>query len=297
MDHSIACKDTKVSVSSVITNPDLIKLDDASYFNGLGYDIYNESSSFYTDNCAPASINGNDITLEDRKKDFYPSNISLCNESCSYANVDLEAKRFTCECDTVYNDTDNNKTDEEKEEENNNNSYLDYFLSLINYKIAVCYELFYDYKSYYYNAGFYIAVGTLLLCLCGMITFLTIGIKTMNIHILENTPNKKKLIQSFKGQLEKIKEFKNGKHTINAYNPPPKRRFMEKKSTEIYNKEKLNFSKTNKNKVFINRKSNKTNSNNDLIHSQKNKTDTLNSLLALSARMQKKEKKENKEKK
>ena len=62
LDHSEACKDTKISVSSVITNTDLVKLDDAIYFNDMGYDIYNESSSFYTDNCAPASVDGNDIT-------------------------------------------------------------------------------------------------------------------------------------------------------------------------------------------------------------------------------------------
>ena len=47
----------------------------------MNYDIYNESSDFYTDTCAPASISGNDITLTDRKTDFFPSNVSLCNDS------------------------------------------------------------------------------------------------------------------------------------------------------------------------------------------------------------------------
>ena len=103
LDHTIACKNTKISISSTITNTDLVKLEEANYFDDSGYDIYNESSNFYTDNCASASIDGNDITLSDRKKDFYPSNISLCNDSCHYSNVDLEAKRFTCECDTGYN--------------------------------------------------------------------------------------------------------------------------------------------------------------------------------------------------
>ena len=131
LDHSIACKDTKISISSAITNPDLINLDKASYFNDLGYDIYNDSSPFYTDTCAPASIDGNDITLEDRKKLFSTSNVSLCNDSCRYSSVDFNSKRFTCDCDTVYNDTDNSETEEENEEEEDNSNYLDYFLSLV----------------------------------------------------------------------------------------------------------------------------------------------------------------------
>ena len=94
LEHENVCKDTKITISSVITNIDLIKLEEASYFNDLGYDIYNESSKFYTDNYASASIDGNDITLADRKKDFYPSNIFLCNNSCSYSKVDLETKRI-----------------------------------------------------------------------------------------------------------------------------------------------------------------------------------------------------------
>ena len=244
LDHSIACKDTKVSVSSVITNPDLIKLDDASYFNNLGYDIYNESSSFYTDNCAPASIDGNDITLADRKKDFYPSDVSLCNESCSYSNVDLETKRFTCECDTFYNDTENNNEEENIGEDDSN--YFDYFLSLINYKIAVCYELFYDFESYYYNAGFYIAVGTFLFCFGGMIVFLTSGLRSINRIIKNNIPNKGKLKEALKEKNEKIKEYTEmEKNKGNPLKKKIKEGFYSKDSDKVLKTQ----SKFNKNKI------------------------------------------------
>ena len=207
LDHTTACKDTKISVSSVITNPDSVNLEEASYFSDIGYDIYNESSSFYTDNCAPASIDGNDITLSDRKKDFYPSNVSLCNDSCSYSKVDLKTKRFTCECDTSYNFSDDSIEDEDTEEVEESGNYFDYFLSLINYKIATCYELFFDFKSYYYNAGFYIAVGTLVLCLCAMFTFISVGMRAMNLLIRENIPSKTKLKDALKEKKEKIKEY------------------------------------------------------------------------------------------
>ena len=226
LDHTEACKDTTISVSSVITNTDLIKLDEASYFNDLGYDIYNESSNFYTDICSPASINGNDVTLSDRKKDFYPSNISLCNTSCHYSSVNYNSKRFTCECETNYNYSNNNNIDFNSDEEDNS-SYLDYFLSLINYKIGVCYKLFFDFKSYYYNAGFYIAVGTLVFCVSTMAIFLSFGIKDINLIILENSPNKKKLIEAFKEQRQKQNDLLMGKKS-----GPPLKKYKDNESSD-----------------------------------------------------------------
>ena len=232
LDHSEACKDTKISISSAITNPDLINLDKASYFNDLGYDIYNDSSPFYTDNCAPASIDGNDITLEDRKKFFSTSNVSLCNASCKYSSVDFNSKRFTCDCDIVFNETENNEIEEENEEEEDDSSYLDYFLSLVNYKIGVCYDLFYDFKSYYYNAGFYIAVGTFILCLVGMLIFMKWGVKDLNAQIFENIPSNMKLKMMLKEKMEKIRDLE-----IKKNNPPRK----IEKSKSLY----LNIKKNN----------------------------------------------------
>ena len=54
--------DSKILVSSSIKNPEIINYDKSKQFNEYGYDIYNKSDVFYTDNCAPASDNGNDIT-------------------------------------------------------------------------------------------------------------------------------------------------------------------------------------------------------------------------------------------
>ena len=224
LDHLKACEDSQISISSAIIEPDLAKLDDASYFSDLGFDIYNESSNFYNDYCSHASIDGNDITLEDRKKYFSLSNVSLCNESCLYSDVNLTAKRFSCDCDINYNYTkDKNieeNSEEEKEEEEDDISYLDYFLSLINYKIVFCYELFFEFKSYYYNAGFYIAFGTLLLCFCGMIIYLKCGLMELNKQILDNIPNKAKLIELLRENNQKRKTLIN--FMKNNKNNPPK---------------------------------------------------------------------------
>ena len=165
------CFGLKLSVSSNIIDTESVKLSKAIEFNNLGYDIYNESNVFYTDVCSPASEDGNDITLSDRKKNYLP-NVSICNEGCEYDYVDYENERFICKCEVdknnIYIITDKN---EEEKEEDEDESYLDYFLSLINYKIALCYNLFFQFSSFYYNAGFYISFSTLLICLILMISF------------------------------------------------------------------------------------------------------------------------------
>ena len=277
LDHIHVCKESKISLSSPIINPELIKLNEASYFSENGYDIFDENSIFYSDICAPASIDGNDIILSDRRKDFYPSNISLCNDSCYYSQVDFNTKRFTCECDLVYNFSDKNiKTEEKVEEEDV--GYIEYFLSLINYKIITCYELFYDYKSYYYNAGFYIAVGTLFFCSLQIIIFLKCGLKTMNINIFKNIPNNMKLKEIIKEQKQKRNEIKiNQENNANEFKEnPPKIHSNEEYNLSDDSQElkKIENDKLGKNRKIL-RKTMKVRGNDEINSNRKPKFKTL----------------------
>ena len=231
LDHITPCKEAKISISSSIKNPEQVKLENASYFSDLGYDIYDENSTFYTDNCAPAAIDGNDVTLSDRKKHYYPNDISLCNDSCTYSSVNFTTKRFICECSFSSDNIQSTNSEESEEEE----SYFDYFLSLINYKIATCYELFFDYKSYYYNAGFYIAVGNLVFCIGCMFAFIKWGMLDLNRIIYKNIPTKEKLKEILRDKEEKKMQwikYKNG----NNNNPPKMRKSHKVKSK---NKEEI----------------------------------------------------------
>ena len=49
-----------------------------------------------------ASINGNDITLEDRVSDIYPGNVSFCPNGCELTSTDIEKKRFICSCNVSF---------------------------------------------------------------------------------------------------------------------------------------------------------------------------------------------------
>ena len=206
LDHINVCKNEKVIISSMIVNVEKIKYQNASYFSDFGYDIYDENNSFYTDKCSGAYIDNNDITLTDRKKYYYPENISLCNDSCNYVGVDFDTQRFTCECEISYNYSSGNNNND-----NNNNeeeiTYLQYLLSFVNYKIFACYSLFFNSKNFKSNIGFYISAGTLLFCLIQMILFLVFGLKDIKIKIMENIPNKLKIKKALKDQMQRKEDL------------------------------------------------------------------------------------------
>ena len=237
LEYSTACKDVKITISSAIKQPDLVNIEDANYFNDYGYDIYIQNGTFYTDICAPASIRGNDVTLSDRRKDYFPSDIVLCNDSCSYISINFTIKRFTCECDNNYNYSLIYEAENIEEEKEGN--YMDYLLSLINYKIIICYKLFSDSMSYYYNGGFYISSSNFVFCLIQIFIFLKFGLRAMNQQILESTPNKKKLILALKEQNEKRKELIKLQLLNIAY--PPKKRVIIKEQKKDNTHVKLKF--------------------------------------------------------
>ena len=116
-----ACDSTKITISSNINDLDLVHFYKGMEFYEEGYDIYNRSNIFYVDPCAPAQDEGNDITLEDRAKYYFP-NVSICNEGCIYNVVDFDNKRFTCDCnadlsDKIYRHKEDKETKKEEEEE------------------------------------------------------------------------------------------------------------------------------------------------------------------------------------
>ena len=198
-----ACDGTKIKISSNIKDLDSINYYKAIEFYEEGYDIYNRSNIFYVDLCAPAQDNGNDITLVDRAKYYFPK-VSICNEGCIYNVIDFNNKRFICDCNADLNKTIFKMDVQKKEQIDDDESYLEYFLSLINYKIFLCYDLFFEFESFYYNAGFYISFITMLICLILMISFWIRGIKYIKVLIYKNVPTREKL----KELLNKIKKRK-----------------------------------------------------------------------------------------
>ena len=222
------CEGKKITLSSPIIDTESVHFDKALYFAGMNYDIYNESSEFYTDSCAPASISGNDITLTDRKIDFYPSNISLCNDSCNYNFVNLTTKRFVCDCEAFtefVEESDVVNNDENKEDDSN--YYIDYFLSLINYKIAKCFILITDINNFKNNIGSYLGAATIVSCVVLMFVFIVKGMMVINEFIFNGIPTKSKLLNK-KKQSEQRKSKSETNANLNdgeeKVSQPPKKK-------------------------------------------------------------------------
>ena len=194
-----ACDDTKIKISSRIKDLNAAHFFEAMKFYEQGYDIYNKSNSFYQDYCAPAQDNGNDITLIDRGKYYYP-NASICNDGCIYNMVNFETKRFIRKCNAdleekkyIYQDNENPEKELKTKEEDLN--YFEYVLSLMNYKIFLCYNLFFKFRNFYFNAGFYIGLSTLSISISLMIIFLIKGINQVKMVLYNNIPTKEKLFE------------------------------------------------------------------------------------------------------
>ena len=125
-------EDIYVYVYVPIIDLDLAKFNLAEEFAEKGYDIYDINSDFYNDFCTPTSLGDNDITLEDRIKDIYPHNVTLCKSNCIYKSINLEEQRVICSCNL-----NSNKTNDKQEEIDDN--FVTYFIDDINYKVFTCY--------------------------------------------------------------------------------------------------------------------------------------------------------------
>jgi len=136
------CKNIKIN----ITIPVSINENDLS--------IYNSSHEYYNDICYSfTTINGTDIILSDRQKEFIKNNLSLCESNCEYKGYNFVSKTVECDCDTK----DGISTDSEDDFNKNRllNNFID-FSNTFNVKIMKCYKLLFSKKGLKSNIGSYI---------------------------------------------------------------------------------------------------------------------------------------------
>jgi len=81
------CKDIKIDIEIPVF------IDESDFYK---YDL---SSEYYKDICyIYTSESGTDITLEDRKKEFFYNNFSLCEDNCEIEGYNSETKKVKCQC-------------------------------------------------------------------------------------------------------------------------------------------------------------------------------------------------------
>ena len=152
------CENTNIELSSPITYLNSEIFEKARILYEQGYDIFNLSSNFYYDYCISAYINNSDLTLDIRKEEIYPHNITLCQNGCIYNGVDLENKRLLCSCNSNLTKSNEIIHDNEDIVEEVEENFFIYIVDMINYQIILCYKLIFNIENYFYNFGFYVSL-------------------------------------------------------------------------------------------------------------------------------------------
>ena len=227
------CEDEDVIVTHSIKSSSLFDKVSASLFKDLGIDIFNINDSFFTDVCHSYSDSENDMTLKDRIKQIF-QNFSLCEEGCSYEEIDLGNMTVNCNC----------KVKSSVNIDNITVNLLPYEEKNANFKIIKCYNLVFSLKGKLLNIGFWIFLVLVMVHIPFLILYFRKGInpvreyiigqmekygyieKTKNKNLNNNDNSKNKKIKDNKSKNKNNKKQKIGKKNAS----PPKNKNNEQKA-------------------------------------------------------------------
>ena len=221
------CKGTKIEISIPVT------IEEDSLYK------YNLSSDYYNDKCCPTtSDNGTDITLNDRKIEFYNNNMSLCEDNCDFVGYNTNTKKAVCNCN-VKTTISLSKPVIDKDQFFKNFVDLE---SIANFDVVKCYKLLFT-KTIKDNIGNYIIAFIFFIHIVLLILFLVKGYQYFMSKV------NKIILNEAKNRHDSTKKIR--KKSINI---PPKRkgtkRHTKNYGIEVYNKLNGEDSST-KNELFM----------------------------------------------
>ena len=167
------CNNTNIKVYYSIKDNSFIDFSSVASFQDSGIDIFNINDSFFSDICHPYSNGEDDIILKDRIKDIY-LNYSLCEQGCSYNEVDLDYLTIACDCKVK-----------------DNISTVVYPLNLdqiietpSSFEIIKCYNLVFSWDGKLKNIGFWIFLILVLAHGPLLFYYFSKGIKPIRTYVL-----------------------------------------------------------------------------------------------------------------
>ena len=238
------CTNTKIDIYPPI-NLDKETIDLAKHLKEQGYDLFNSYDDFYNDICSPYnSYNDTDVILNDRKNDFYISNITLCEENCKYEEFLIEPLKAKCNCDI--------KTEVKSEASKVKfypNKIIENFYEIESYaniKVVICYEEVFNLERLKKNYGscFMIIIGILFII---SMSLLFASIDNKIVKIIQKLLIKYKHMIVHLNQIEKNKSKNNkpnkigNKKNINLKEKLRKSNKTVKKNNNIKLKNKSNI--------------------------------------------------------
>ena len=146
-----------------------------------GVDKRNASSGYYNDICYTCkAVNNSDITLKDRKEEYFYNDMGACEEICNFIDYDYEYNKATCSCKV--------KEEVKKYSEININKTLLFskfkdIKNILNLNTMKCYKKLFSKNGILYNIGFYITILTIMLHFAISIIFYLIDFALINTII------------------------------------------------------------------------------------------------------------------
>ena len=220
------CNNTNIKVYYSIKDNSFIDFSSVASFQDSGIDIFNINDSFFSDICHPYSNGEDDIILKDRIKDIY-LNYSLCEQGCSYNEVDLDYLTIACDCKVK-----------------DNISTVVYPLNLdqiietpSSFEIIKCYNLVFSWDGKLKNIGFWIFLILVLAHGPLLFYYFSKGIKPIRTYVLNEMieygyikDNKDKKVKVIKKSRKKggksinkeSKSLSSKKSTKSVKSAPPK---------------------------------------------------------------------------
>ena len=261
MDLSL-CNDSNIQIFYALKDNSL-DINYISSFQDSGIDIFNINDSFFNDICHSYSESNNDVILKDRIKFIY-QNYSLCDDGCTYTEINTENMTVSCDCKVKSNLTIN--------ESSLNVEQLDDIDTDSNFALIKCYNLVFSLEGKLKNIGFWILLLLVVMHIPLLITYFYKGIKPIEKYLIDEM-KKNGYIDIDKKKIENKTETKLNKkkrHIKMKHNPPPKKNVNNDGNDKIKNNLNLiDNSSTNDVKLLekdiINNINNKNSYNNKIL--------------------------------
>ena len=123
-----------------------------------GYDAFSPDSPFYNDVCTPfTNENGNDVLLDDRRRDYFSENINLCEKNCKFVRYNTGSKTYTCRCPIKSTPgEESEETATQDIERNMPENFKDFISRRSNIAVFKCASLVFSKQGFKKNYGAYI---------------------------------------------------------------------------------------------------------------------------------------------
>ena len=131
-------------------------------------ELYDKNNPIYNDICHPyTSVDGVDMTLSEKQKDYENNNKSLCEENCEYIGYDKLDKLVKCNCDVKDNSA---LISEIKIDKNKLYDFMS-LNKIANFDVLKCLNLIIKIENLLINIGFYSFMPTFICYFLAIIIF------------------------------------------------------------------------------------------------------------------------------